>query len=179
MPRAAPRRLSSVRSWRSGRRRDVSLGAGALGVLNRLLDQGRTRRPHAFLRSGHAAGARRKSAIETSGRAFPVVSFGYLPVERPFYKVYGINCRPKLGAKLLSSAAAVLPISIIRGSPNAEATLSSSACRRFATLSSKLIQRFNDISPYRLDCLVTLRRKVGPSLRLVERLCLLDAIPFR
>src|SRR5215470_10762659 len=38
---------------------------------------------------------------QTSGRAFPVVSFVYLPVECPFYKFYRINCRPKLGAKLL------------------------------------------------------------------------------
>ena len=30
-----------------------------------------------------------------------MVSFVYLPVECPFYKFYGINCRPKLGAKLL------------------------------------------------------------------------------
>src|SRR5215471_14939659 len=38
---------------------------------------------------------------QTSGRALPVVSFVYLPVECPFYKFYRINCRPKLGAKLL------------------------------------------------------------------------------
>src|SRR5215469_18203363 len=30
-----------------------------------------------------------------------MVSFVYLPVECPFYKFDGINCRPKLGAKLL------------------------------------------------------------------------------
>ena len=30
-----------------------------------------------------------------------MVSFVYLPVECPFYKFYRINCRPKLGAKLL------------------------------------------------------------------------------
>ena len=30
-----------------------------------------------------------------------MVSFVYLPVECPFYKFYGINCRPKSGAKLL------------------------------------------------------------------------------
>jgi hypothetical protein len=36
-----------------------------------------------------------------SGRAFPAVSFVYLSVECPFNKFYGINCRPKLGAKLL------------------------------------------------------------------------------
>src|SRR5580704_14575141 len=38
---------------------------------------------------------------QTSARAFPAVSFVYLSVERPFYEFYGINCRPKLGAKLL------------------------------------------------------------------------------
>src|SRR4029077_15237474 len=38
---------------------------------------------------------------QTSGRAFPAVSFGYLPVECPFNKFCGINCCPKLGAKLL------------------------------------------------------------------------------
>jgi hypothetical protein len=38
---------------------------------------------------------------QTSGRAFPAVSFVYLSVECPFNKFYGINCRPKLGAKLL------------------------------------------------------------------------------
>src|SRR5712691_3043745 len=38
---------------------------------------------------------------QTSGRAFPAVSFAYLSVECPFNKFYGINCRPKLGAKLL------------------------------------------------------------------------------
>src|SRR5262245_33349692 len=37
----------------------------------------------------------------TSGRAFPAVSFVYLSVECPFNKFYGINCRPKLDAKLL------------------------------------------------------------------------------
>src|SRR5215831_14277874 len=37
----------------------------------------------------------------TSGRAFPAVSFVYLSVECPSNKFYGINCRPKLGAKLL------------------------------------------------------------------------------
>src|SRR5262245_59888315 len=38
---------------------------------------------------------------QTSGRAFPAVSFVYLSVECPSNKFYGINCRPKLGAKLL------------------------------------------------------------------------------
>src|SRR5262249_46709292 len=37
----------------------------------------------------------------TSGRAFPAVSFVYLSVECLSNKFYGINCRPKLGAKLL------------------------------------------------------------------------------
>ena len=39
---------------------------------------------------------------QTSGRAFPAVIFGYLSVECPFHKFDGINCRPKLGAKLLN-----------------------------------------------------------------------------
>jgi hypothetical protein len=38
---------------------------------------------------------------QTSGRAFPAVSFVYLSVECPFNKFYGVNCRPKLDAKLL------------------------------------------------------------------------------
>ena len=38
---------------------------------------------------------------QPSGRTFPAVSFVYLSVECPFNKFYGINCRPKLGAKLL------------------------------------------------------------------------------
>ena len=38
---------------------------------------------------------------QTSGRALPVVSFVYLSVECPLDKFYGINCRPKLDAKLL------------------------------------------------------------------------------
>jgi len=37
----------------------------------------------------------------TSGRVFPAVSFVYLSVECPFNRFYGINCRLKLGAKLL------------------------------------------------------------------------------
>jgi hypothetical protein len=38
---------------------------------------------------------------QTSGRAFPAVSFVYLSVECPSNKFYGINCRAKLGTKLL------------------------------------------------------------------------------
>src|SRR5262245_1944914 len=41
------------------------------------------------------------SRRRSSGRALPAVSFVYLSVECPFNKFYGINCRPKLGAKLL------------------------------------------------------------------------------
>src|SRR5262249_47629938 len=37
----------------------------------------------------------------TSGRALPAVVFGYLSVECPFDEFDRINCRPKLGAKLL------------------------------------------------------------------------------
>jgi hypothetical protein len=39
--------------------------------------------------------------LKTSGRPVPVVSLGYLSVECPLNKIYGINCRPELGAKLL------------------------------------------------------------------------------
>src|SRR5262245_32070786 len=38
---------------------------------------------------------------QTSGRAFPTVNFWYLSVECPFNKLYGIDCRPKLGPELL------------------------------------------------------------------------------
>src|SRR5262245_27701713 len=45
---------------------------------------------------------KRTNAVQqTSGMAFPVVSFVYLSVEGPSNKFYGINCRLKLGAKLL------------------------------------------------------------------------------
>jgi hypothetical protein len=38
---------------------------------------------------------------QRSGRAFLAVIFGYLSIECPFNKFYGINCRLKLAAKLL------------------------------------------------------------------------------
>src|SRR5215471_5880012 len=38
---------------------------------------------------------------ELSGRTFTAVNLGYLSVECPSNKFYGINCRSKLGAKLL------------------------------------------------------------------------------
>src|SRR6516225_8384450 len=38
---------------------------------------------------------------QTSGRAYPTAIFGNLSVECPSNKFYGINCRSKLGAKLL------------------------------------------------------------------------------
>src|SRR6516162_7004114 len=38
---------------------------------------------------------------QTSGRTYPAAIFGYLSVECPSNKFYGINCRSKLGAKLL------------------------------------------------------------------------------
>src|SRR5262245_37033013 len=38
---------------------------------------------------------------QTSGRAYPVVSFVYLSAECPFDEFYGINGRPKLDAKLI------------------------------------------------------------------------------
>src|SRR5262249_42239610 len=50
--------------------------------------------------SGHAR-THLMQAQQTSGRAFPAVSFVYLSVECLSNKFYGINCRPKLGAKLL------------------------------------------------------------------------------
>jgi hypothetical protein len=40
---------------------------------------------------------------QTSVRAFPAVSLVYLSIECPFNKFYGINCRPKVNAKLLDS----------------------------------------------------------------------------
>src|SRR5262245_9385962 len=50
-----------------------------------------------------AFGHNRTHALQqTSARAFPAVSFVYLSVECPFNKFYGINCRPKLGTKLLN-----------------------------------------------------------------------------
>jgi hypothetical protein len=51
--------------------------------------------------------------------------------------------------------------------------------RRSVSFGCRLVHRFDDVPPYRLNCLVTLRRKVGPGLRLVECLCLLKAIPLR
>src|SRR5262245_26690324 len=41
------------------------------------------------------------SPKQTSGRAFPGASFVHFSVECPFNKFDGINCRPKLDAKLL------------------------------------------------------------------------------
>jgi hypothetical protein len=41
------------------------------------------------------------SSRQISGRALPVISFVHFPVECPFNKFYGIDCRSKLGAKLL------------------------------------------------------------------------------
>jgi hypothetical protein len=38
---------------------------------------------------------------QTSVRVFPAVSFGRLCIERSLNRKYGINCRPKIGAKLL------------------------------------------------------------------------------
>ena len=50
-----------------------------------------------------------------SGRAFAAVSFGHLPVECPFNKVYGSQSPPQVGCEtarsLLSSAVAGLPTS--------------------------------------------------------------------
>ena len=39
---------------------------------------------------------------QTSGRVLLAVIFGCFSVECPLYKIDGINCRPKLGAKLLN-----------------------------------------------------------------------------
>src|SRR5260370_18813027 len=66
----------------------------------------RTAGPH----SGHN---RTHAPQQTSGKAFPAVSFVYLSVDCPFNKFYGINCRPQVGCEtarsLLSSAVAGLP----------------------------------------------------------------------
>jgi hypothetical protein len=45
---------------------------------------------------------RTRTPQQTSGSALAAVIFVYLSVECPFYKFDGINCRPKLGAKLLN-----------------------------------------------------------------------------
>src|SRR5262245_21601915 len=55
----------------------------------------------AGLRTGVSARSGSSTTQQRSGRTFPAVSFVYFSVECPFYKFYGINCRPKLGAKLL------------------------------------------------------------------------------
>src|ERR1700750_1135189 len=51
--------------------------------------------------SGRLGHDRTHARQQTSGRACPAVTFLYLSVECPFNKFYGINCCPKLGAKLL------------------------------------------------------------------------------
>src|SRR5215468_3596830 len=73
---------------------------------------------------------------QTSGRAFPAVSFVYLSVECPFNKFYGINCRPKLGAKLL------LPVMVLTPVFGAVATASCPFCVSFSTT-------FDPIKPVR------------------------------
>jgi hypothetical protein len=45
--------------------------------------------------------AKSMHSSKLSGRAIPSVIFVYFSVEGPFNKFYGINCRSKLGAKLL------------------------------------------------------------------------------
>jgi hypothetical protein len=51
--------------------------------------------------TSHPGHNRTRASQQASGWAFPAVSFVYFSVECPFNKFHGINCRPKLGAKLL------------------------------------------------------------------------------
>src|SRR5262249_1093489 len=44
---------------------------------------------------------RTHAAQQKSGRALPMISFMYLSAECLFNKFYGVNCRPKFGAKLI------------------------------------------------------------------------------
>jgi hypothetical protein len=91
--------------------RNYEAGKGAEGLEHSDLGQGRLdhacrpARPatNGFVRAAilnHRLRAKPDSCT-TSGRAFPAVSFMYLSIECPFNKFYGINCHPKLGAKLL------------------------------------------------------------------------------
>jgi hypothetical protein len=59
--------------------------AGARPLLERAL---------AIYETALGPGLRACRPIKTSGRAFPVISFGYLSIERSLNKVYGIDCRP-------------------------------------------------------------------------------------
>ena len=79
------------------------MGTGPLGVLTACRVGAELDYRMRFCGPGHAAVPQKVPYVghRTSGWAFPVVSFGYLSVECPSYKVYGINCRPKLAAKLL------------------------------------------------------------------------------
>src|SRR6202140_820287 len=43
---------------------------------------------------------------------------------------------------------------------------------------SRLLFHFDDVAPYRLLTLLTLRRQVGPCLRLVEGHCVVHAVPL-
>src|SRR5262249_44852658 len=44
---------------------------------------------------------RTHAAQQKSGRTSPMISFMYLSAECLFNKFYGVNCRPKFGAKLI------------------------------------------------------------------------------
>src|SRR5262245_33587422 len=71
----------------------------------KLARSARAKEHYAGLRSLHAKcvvgiGLARSRRFR-GGRAFPAVIFGYLSVECPFNKIYGINRRPELDTKLL------------------------------------------------------------------------------
>src|SRR5580693_7619155 len=71
-------------------------------VLHRPLEPARTLRTQVrHLPRSRKCQFRTRAPQQISSRTFPVVCFVYLSVECPFDKFYGINCRLKLGAKLL------------------------------------------------------------------------------
>ncbi len=73
---------------------------------------------------------------QISCRAFPAVSLVHFSVERPFYKFYGINCRPKLGAKLLDRFF--------------------HRCRQISPIVNNLTHRFFNGSQHLLYCNITI-----------------------
>jgi hypothetical protein len=52
------------------------------------------------------------------------------------------------------------------------------AARRSRCPGKGLLLDFDDVTPYHLGCLVTLGCKVRPCFRLVERHCVIQAVPF-
>ena len=69
----------------------LKLGRGGLSALSPFYSQLRTLVGSAG--TAEKCHNRTHATQQTSGRAFPAVSFGYLSVECPFNKFYGINCR--------------------------------------------------------------------------------------